>query len=104
MKNFKTWLEKRDKVILHEDHVQKILDDYIFFFKHGKEIYGADEGSRIIFSKMKEGVGTWMKEANFSAVDLKKKLKNEDSQRVFGQKDLKDIKVLDNKEVQKLLK
>ena len=73
-------------------------DDLSLFFKFEKEVYGADEGSRLIFAQMKnpdkENPKSWKKDASFSAKNMET-----GSERIFGYKDLDRIKIIDEKDV-----
>ncbi len=75
----------------------------IFFFTYKNEVYGAAEGSRVTFAKMKDpgdedNTPGWLREANFSATNLTKLGQGQQVQTIFGQKDLKDIDVLSKEE------
>lgn len=90
-----------------DSRVESLLGPFVFFFKKGKEIYGAGEDSRVVFAKMKhpdeELPSGWKDEANFSAHDLKKSMVGEPAQHVFSSKDLKTIKILDKDAVSTML-
>lgn len=89
--------------------ISDVLDgrNLILFFKKGEGIYGAPEDSRVVFARMKspdeETPEGWGDDANFVALDLLKALVGQNSQSVFGQKDLEDINVLDKDIIRKLL-
>ena len=94
------------KVFLHENEkLDKLMDEYIFFFQKGKDIFGGSEDSRLIYARMKhpDDDGNWADGANFSGFDLRASMKGEKVQKLFNKKDLDQIKVLDNDEVKKLL-
>lgn len=66
------------------------------FFEFEKDIYGANENSRIVFANIKsEGSD----EESFSASDLEKELKGEVKIRLFNKKNVKKIKMMELKEV-----
>lgn len=96
---FRAFLKK-----LHEDiggQINGAIDSagYVFFFKKGKEIFGAGEDSRVIFAKIKnpdeELPKNWEEDANFSADNLNKVVRGEPAQQVFRAEDLKQIEVID---------
>jgi len=75
----------------------------IFFFNYQNEVFGASEGSRVTFAKMKDPddedhTPGWMREANFMATNLTKLGQGQQSQMVFNEKDLKAIDVLSKEE------
>lgn len=99
---FKQWIQSQ---FLKENKVKHFIDSHglILFFKKGSEYFGTSEDGRIVFAKLKnpddeENEG-WEDEANFSAVNLNKVGSNQISQQMFTKKDLKKIKVVDEKEV-----
>lgn len=79
----------------------------VLFFKKGKSVYGAPESSRLTFAKLKQAdeevPDGWKDEANFVAFDLGKAMKGEKIQVMFGSKDLKGLKVIDQDQVEKEL-
>jgi hypothetical protein len=78
-----------------------------FFFKKGGEIFGAPEESRLAFARMKHPEPeekVWAKDANFSAIDLQKAIGGETTQRLFSNKDLAEIKILEKDDAFKALK
>jgi hypothetical protein len=90
--------------------INSILDgEFIFFFVYDKELYGAPEGSRVTYAKMRDkndedNTKGWLKEANFMASNLYKCLDGENNHRIFGYKELNNIHVItDKKEVEKML-
>lgn len=101
------WDEAADQMA--KDQIKSILDggDFVLFFKKGNELFAAPENSRVVFATMKhpdeETPKNWAKEANFSAMDLNKALEGMIVKRMFGYKDLKQIKVIDSEDMQKLL-
>ncbi len=92
------------------DDVQKkklkmILDggNLLFFFRYENDIFGASEGSRVTFAKMKDPddedhTEGWLKEANFMATNLTKLGQGQQQQMIFGMKDLHKIDVLTKEE------
>lgn len=85
--------------------LQMILDNgnLILFFRYKDEVYGAGEGSRVTFAKMKDPADEdhtagWLKEASFMATNLTKMGQGQTSQMIFSEKDLKDIDVLSKEE------
>lgn len=89
--------------------VKALLQDngLVLFFKKEGSIYGAPEGSRVTFAKMKSDdedmPDGWKDEAGFMAFNLTKALKGVRVQSVFSIKDLKEIKIIDQDEAEKLL-
>lgn len=79
----------------------------VLFFKKGKSLYGAPESSRVTFAKMKnpdeDTPKKWADEANFAAFDMGKALKGEKIQVMFGSKDLDDLKIIDQEQIEKEL-
>lgn len=99
-----TWDEQIEK-----DKLAKVVEDdnFSFFFQKDKEFFGAPEESRIVFARMKnpdeDSDKEWAKDANFIGIDIEKAAKGEQVQRLFGLKDLKEIKVIEKDEVLKKL-
>ena len=99
-----TWDEAADDL-----KVKALLQDngLVLFFKKDNSIYGAPEGSRVTFAKMKSSDDDmpdgWKDEAGFMAFDLTKALKGIKVQNVFSHKDLKGIKIIDQDTAEKLL-
>ena len=96
-----------DECLIQEDTDSKInalleSGEFILFFIKDKDIYGADENSRVIFAKLKNPdddlPNGWQDEATFSAQNLSQTVKGSGSQHVFGVKDLKKIKIIDREE------
>lgn len=134
MKKFKDWYNKRHQELFSEHPCSRcggtayavndrahcftcnegflveksmaVLDEFVFFFSHGGKVYGTGESGRLMFAKMKDKKDPDNTlETTFTATDLKKCLAGEDSQTVFGEKDLPKIKVIsDRAEVEKRLK
>lgn len=89
--------------IWENQKIKSILEEFIFFFSHKGQLYGAGEPSRVMYAKMidpkdEDNTKGWRKEASFSACNLAKHINGENNQTVFTEKDLKDIKVLTSKE------
>lgn len=82
--------------------IKDLIDEnqFILFFKRGKEVFGAPEESRVIFARMKnpDDDAGWAEEASFSAVNLGRTKSNHQVMGVFSQKDLDDIKVIDKED------
>ncbi len=80
--------------------INALLDsqEFVFFFKFDKSVFGAPEESRIMYAKMKHPTADEkpeIKDSNFIAVNLNGLLKGEGSQRIFSNKDLKKIAIMD---------
>jgi dGTP triphosphohydrolase len=89
--------EKLDAKCLLEDN------GLVFFFKKDNKIYGATENNRLAFARIKNPEKEdkkWADEASFTAVDLED---SNLSKNVFSQKDLENIEVIDQEEVEKKL-
>lgn len=99
---FKQWIQSQ---FLKENKIKHFIDSHglILFFKKGSEYFGTSEDGRIVFAKLKnpddEETDGWEDEANFSAVNISKVGTNQISQQVFTKKDLKKMKIVDEKEV-----
>lgn len=102
-----------DRSLSEDEEAEKIrsfADSHglILFFKKDKEYFGAGEDSRVVFARLKnpdEDTGDgWADEANFSAINLSKLVKGEVSQHIFGNADIKKIKIMDRDEVADALK
>ena len=92
--------------MLHYDFESKITDfiddnQIIFFFKHDNDYYGASEDSRLVFAGTKDG--TFPQDSEFIGIKLQKNMENPKEKR-FSKKDIKSIKVLDEKEALKGIK
>lgn len=111
--SFRTLMDLWDEAVEKEKHTDKInsmLDasEFIMFFLKGGEVYGAPEMSRLIFAKMKdpddeENSDDWAEEASFSGYVLKDALKGQETIRLFHQKDLKGLRVIDKDKAVQLL-
>jgi len=80
----------------------------IFYFRYQNEVYGAPEGSRVTFAKMKDPNDedyspAWLKETNFMATNLTKLGQGQSGQTIFGEKELKSIDVLTKDEAMSAL-
>lgn len=104
-----TW----DEFLVQEDTDSKInalLDngEFILFFVKEKDVYGADENSRVVFAKLKnpddDMPNGWEDEANFSAQNLSQTVKGSGSQHVFGVNDLNKMKIINRDEAFNKLK
>jgi uncharacterized lipoprotein YehR (DUF1307 family) len=106
MKPFiKIWLENED----NEKQIKTLLggQEFVMFFQKGDSLYGGTEDTRLTFAKIKhpdeETSDEWVKDANFMAVNLTKSLKGTKVHNLFSKKDIKDIKIIDQDEAEKLL-
>jgi hypothetical protein len=87
-------------------HIQKnqlkmILESgqMILFFRYKGDVFGAGEGSRVTFAKMKDQKDEdhtpgWLKEANFMATNLTKLGQGQQQQMIFGAKELPLIDIM----------
>lgn len=92
-----------------QENLKNYLDNQglIIFFKKDGEIYGGNESARVVFARMKhpdeEYDKDWKKQASFSATNLEKLVQGEPSSHMFDQDDMKNIKIIDQKDVLKAL-
>jgi len=90
-------------------NVESIIDSnqLVFFFKIGKEIFGAPEEGRITFANIKhpnaDDPPKFSKEASFTAYNLSKALTGDRVQSVFGKKDMTRMDVCSREEITKAL-
>lgn len=86
-----------------ESKITDFLDNnqIIFFFKYDNDYYGASEDSRLVFAGIKDG--TFPQDSEFIGIKLQKNMEDPKEKR-FSKKDLKSIKVLDEKEALKGIK
>jgi hypothetical protein len=73
-------------------------NDFVLFFTKDKTIFGAPEESRLIFARMKKpdvDDKKWVKDANFSALNLNNALEGLKTEVLFSYSDLKKIEVID---------
>lgn len=103
------WKEQADEVKRNRAKMIVENSNLIFFFTCRKELYGCEESSRVTYAKMvdpkdEDNTEGWLKEANFNALNLYKCVNGEQSETIFGEKDLKDIDVItDKKKVENML-
>ncbi len=90
---------------LQKKKLKMILEgsNLLFFFRYENDIFGASEGGRVTFAKMKDPgdedhTEGWLKEANFMATNLTKLGQGQQQQMIFGIKDLHKIDVLTKEE------
>lgn len=94
------------EIILHpntESNINDFIDNkqIIFFFKHEDEYYGASEDSRLVFAGIKDG--TFPADSEFIGIKLKKNMEDPKEKR-FSKKDIKSIKVVDERDAIKGVK
>jgi hypothetical protein len=80
----------------------------IFFFEKDGEFFGAPEESRVVFAKLKspdeDVTPSWATEASFMGINLSKMLEEGNpAKRIFYKKDMKNMEIMDAKEVEKKL-
>lgn len=91
-----------------KNKIKVMLDsnEFIFYFKYQNEIYAGSEGNRVTFAQMKnpdkDNPG-WAKEANFMATNLNKLGLGEQTQMVFGHKELSSIEIISKDQAYKTL-
>jgi hypothetical protein len=99
--NFKSWFETAELI-------SQIINakGLIFFFTFNKKTFGAPEESRLVFSKLKDpddnDTTNW-NGANFIAYNMQDALSGIETSCMFNDKDIKGIKVIDQKQISKLL-
>jgi hypothetical protein len=97
--NLKDLIEIWNPVFLEneKEKLEKTIEQkgLCLFIEFENEVYGTTEEGRLIFAKLKdkEESQNWKKESTFTATNLKT-LKD----RVFGIKNIQDIKVIDLKQ------
>lgn len=105
MIKWKTYLENSNKSKL-KDIIKS--DAFIMYFKFDKEIFGADEDSRVVFAKLKspdeDVTKAWESEASFMGSNLSSYEKTGHlAKRIFFFKDMKNIKIITKEKVLKEL-
>jgi hypothetical protein len=91
-----------------DTEIQMLVDgqNFVMFFKKGKDVYGAPEESRVTFANMKnpkEMGKEWAKDANFLGMNLNKALKGAKTHNLFSSNDLDKIKVINKEEAERIL-
>lgn len=89
--------------VLQKNKLKLILESFVFFFRFQKDVFGANEASRVTFAKMKDPKDednnpAWLKEANFVAVNLNKLGQGQQVQMIFSNKELGEIGVVSKKD------
>lgn len=81
----------------YENTIDEFIENnqIIFFFKHKDKFYGASEDSRLVFAGLKDG--TFSKESRFIGIELHKNM-DEKKEKTFSKNDIKDIKIIDEKD------
>jgi len=105
--SFSFFLEDQEK----QNKVSSYLDEnkYTLFFEYKKDLYAAEEDSRLIFAKIKNEdedlPRNWREDTKFMAVKLFPALKGQNSSHLFSYKSLPDIHVVDrDKIIKKIIK
>jgi hypothetical protein len=102
---------------LKESKIDELIkiQDLIFFFKKGKNIYGGTEENRVMFAKMKDKSDkspplSLDEKPTFSAINIKKLIDGhaeDDStsklEKTFSEEDIKKIKIIDLEEIKEKL-
>lgn len=102
-------------VLEHEDRINDIIDKHelILFFTKGEDLFGSPEEGRLIFAKLKTDTEDdpmqpgFRQEARFPCFNLIKCLGDDEEtgvERMFGIKDLPDIKVVDRDEAIEMMR
>jgi hypothetical protein len=89
------------------EQLDKIMnnEEYTFFFKFNKEYYASSEEGRLMFAYIKtpdKDDKKWVKEATFTAMNISKAMKGEESERMFSSQDVPNIDVIDKEKVKKV--
>jgi hypothetical protein len=104
--NFRELMDIWDEAV-ERDKIQALLgnNNLIFFFKKDGDVFGAPEGSRVVFAKMKspDEDKEWAKEATFMAINLSKAMDGEVTRSVLTHDDLGNIEGIDQDAAEKEL-
>lgn len=104
--SFRPLLSIWDQYVQIETEVNDLLDNgnMIFFFKINNDLFGGPEDSRLLFAKLKADDDdedpaellppNWKDEVQFLGMDLIKALTGEKAEKLFGLKDLANLKVI----------
>ena len=101
---FRDWMDQWDAVLESNEKKKKIemmIDGQglIMFFKYEGDIFGAHEGERVTFARMKnpdeEDGDEWLKDATFMCLNLSSMLNGKPEQQIFHAKDVGKLKVID---------
>lgn len=86
-----------------DNELENILNNanFVIYFLNNNDLYAAPEEGRIVFARMKDDESS---DGNFSGINLIKALNGEKHQNLFGNKELKKIKIIDQKKAEKILK
>jgi hypothetical protein len=104
--NFRYWMDVWDEAV-DNNRIKELIEgnNFVFFFKYNKEIFGAPEESRLTFAKMKnpdKDMPTgWAKEANFMALNFNKALQGDTVRAIFNIKDINSIEILSQEQAEK---
>jgi hypothetical protein len=103
MPHFRQFFQTELQEAEQSARMEQMLAPYVFFFRVGRDLFGADENSRVIFAKMKHPdddlPSGWQEEANFSGHNLIKTIKGEPAQHLFSLNDLKKVRVVDKNDI-----
>ena len=106
--DFRELIDKWDEAV-DRQQIQDMIEgnNFVFFFKRKNEVFGAPEESRLTFAKMKtpdeDTPEEWAKDATFAAINFNRALQGERVKSIFGQNDLREIKVIERDEAVNLL-
>ena len=96
----------RRKIFENSSNLESFLDanQFILYFKLKDEYFAAGEDSRMVFAQLKkpdeETPEGWVEQADFSAYNLSKLVEGDpEPVRLFGNDDLKQIKIVDKQEI-----
>jgi hypothetical protein len=91
---------------IQKNKLKLMLDggNFSFFFTFEDSVFGGDEGSRVMFAKMKDlddedNSPGWLKEAHFTAINLNKMGQGVQLQMIFGETDLPKVHIISRDEV-----
>ncbi len=91
--------------VLQKNKLKMLVEggNFVFFFVYLNDVFGAGEGSRVTFAKMKDPQDVdnnpgWLKEATFTAHNLTKMGQGVQLQMLFTQRDLPQVEVISKEE------
>ncbi len=91
--------------VLQKNKLKMLVEggNFVFFFIFSNDVFGAGEGSRVTFAKMKDPQDTdnnpgWLKEASFTASNLTKMGQGVQLQMLFTSRDVPNLEVISKDE------
>ena len=96
-----------DNFNVNEADIHKLIDgnELIFFFKIGKELFGASEDGRMAFATMndKDEEKKLKDEIRVHAINLTRSMSGEKTESSLSKDQMSKVKILDREEVEKML-